>query len=431
MGVNQHIQQKLPPPLKNMKRMKILVAASRIYEILLAFLLLKISSDLLSPEEYGKLGLLTTITQGIAWFFLAPLQNFILVNTINANDNGWLKKIIKFEILYSIFISYFCYSILVYFEIIPNVILNNTISLIVFIISVSCPVIIQTLLPILNIKKIHNVFLRISILSSSLGFLLPIIFVKYYEHTYLYWLLGVNLAPAIVIILIILWGYKHSHFNCITNNPIPSKKLMLFCVPLAGAIIFQWFNLQGYRLQLENYFSIYTIGIFIMGFTFCGRFFNAIEKILTTVLMPSIYNRETGVTINDAWLKYLKTSFIVYTLFFLFFMISSEYIFNEIISDQYNESIEFIKIGLIYDYSRCMLNAIYQHNLLTERNKIQLVFNFLISIFIFVSIFITIRYNLSINFFAYTMSISTLTIGFFAFIKNLSYKDKLASLNHH
>ncbi len=406
-----------------MKKMKVLIAISRIYEILLAFLLLKISSDLLSPEEYGKLGLLVTITQGIAWLFLAPLQNFILVNTISAKDNGWLKQIIKIEIFFSIFVSVLFYLILTTLGLIPSVILKNPLSLIVFIISVSCPVIVQTLLPILNIIKSYSIFLKISILSSSLGFILPILSVQLHENTYLNWLLGVNLAPTLVIIIILFWGYNNNQFKANNNGSIPIKKLMYFCIPLAGAIIFQWFNLQGYRLQLEEYFSIYTIGIFIMGFTFCGKFFNAIEKILTTILMPNIYNRAEGITIKDAWLQYFKKSFLAYTLLFLFFLFSSEYIFKIIISEKYNDSIIFIQIGLIYDYSRCMLNAIYQHNLITGRNKIQLVFNFLISIFIFSSILLTNKYNLSINFFAYTMSISTLIIGIIAFIKNFSYKE--------
>ncbi|MFB0713952.1 hypothetical protein ACEU59_22775, partial [Buttiauxella noackiae] len=70
---------------------KLIIICSRVYEIALAFFLLKIASDYLPPEEYARLNLFLAVTQGITLFLISPLQNWILVNNKHAIQGKWLS----------------------------------------------------------------------------------------------------------------------------------------------------------------------------------------------------------------------------------------------------------------------------------------------------------------------------------------------------
>ncbi|EFL6348197.1 hypothetical protein AAF64_005595, partial [Escherichia coli] len=84
---------------------KFIILFARGYEVLIAFCLLKLMSDFLSPLEYAQLNLFVAITQGIALFFISPLQNWILVNNDNIACEIGLNSTILFEFIYSSAIS--------------------------------------------------------------------------------------------------------------------------------------------------------------------------------------------------------------------------------------------------------------------------------------------------------------------------------------
>lgn len=406
---------------------KFIVAFSRMYEVVLAFLLLKLVSDLLTPGEFAKLNLFTAVTQGIALFFISPLQNWILVNNIKATKENWLSSLLIFEILYTIAISIFAFLIMIFFK--ESFVSSNLLFISIFILSVLTPILLQTLVPIFNIHHLTKVYVSLSILGSTLGFVLPVLLVFSINRQYEIWLLGVYIAQLIVCI----YSFKKLTSERIFNSKIcswkidglPYKQILKFSIPLSIAVGFQWFNSQGFRLQLENTISLTALGAFIMGFGFGGKFLNAIEKVFSTVLMPGLYNRPDSTSVKKAWLTYFWKMTIIYFVSTSILYVFATHIYGLIISEQYHSGIDFIAAGMLFDMFRCILNSVYQYNMITSRNGLQFVINAIVTMFISGVIYFVFANGVSFNIFVYSMPVIMAVVTAMCFIINYMDASKI------
>lgn len=399
---------------------KLIVAFSRVYEVVLAFFLLKLVSDFLTPSEFAKLNLFTAVTQGVALFFISPLQNWILVNNVKAKNENWLSSLLIFELIYTLIISLFAFAIMYYLK--QSLISLNVIFLVIFILSIITPILVQTLVPIFNIHHQSSVFVSLSILGSSIGFVLPVLFVFGLSKRYEVWLLGVYLSQLIVCIFafrtLIVKNIFNQNFRSWNLKKLPYKNILKFSLPLSVAVGFQWFNAQGFRLQLENSVSLAALGAFIMGFGFGGKFLNAIEKVFSTVLMPALYNRPENVSIKKAWLKYVFKMSVMYIFSTLILYVFATSIYKLIIAKQYQSGIQFIAAGMLFDMFRCMLNSVYQYNMMTAKNGLQFIVNAIVTILISSVIYIVFANGLSFNIFVYSMPVIMAVVTIICFIIN-------------
>lgn len=406
---------------------KLIVAFSRIYEVVLAFFLLKLVSDLLTPSEFAKLNLFTAITQGIALFFISPLQNWILVNNVKAREEKWLSSLLVIEIIYTLSISLIAYIVLYFFK--SSIIAYDPMYLVVFIMAIVTPIVMQTIVPIFNINKLSKIFVSLSITGASLGFIFPVFFVISIKANFEVWLLGVYFSQLVVCLLAfkILTSQKifNVNYKAWQLRTLPYKNIVKFALPLSIAVGFQWFNAQGFRLQLENYISLTALGAFIMGFSFGGKFLNAIEKVFSTVLMPALYNRGNTVSIKQAWLSYVfkMTIMYVFSTIILYFIAASLY--KVLIAREYQSGIEFIAAGMLFDMFRCILNCIYQYNMIASKNNLQFIVNAIVTLLISSVIYIVFYYGLSLNIFVYSMPFIMAVVTIVCFTINYLDKDKI------
>lgn len=405
---------------------KLIVIFSRLYEIALAFLLLKIASDYLSPDEYARLNLFLAITQGIALFLISPIQNWILVNNKQAIDGKWLSHILIFEFAYAIIVSVIAFTVL--YAINFSMITTNLFFVCIFIVSIVSPIIIQTLVPIFNLVNISSVFVALSVMNATLGFSMPILLVLSFEKNYEYWLLGMFSAQIIVSVFALRFMIKKKIFSfngdVLSLKKLPFKKILNFSLPLSFAVAFQWFNAQGFRLQLEDNITLYALGSFIMGFSFGGKFLNAIEKVFSTVFMPGLYNRQKNVTIKRAWLQYFYKMTILYIVSSLALYLFATQLYKLLIAEEYQSGLQYIAAGMLFDMFRCILNSIYQYNMLTSRNNLQFICNAIISLLIAIVIYFVFHYGISFNIFVYSMPFIMASVAILCFFINLVDKNE-------
>ncbi len=404
--------------VKKMK--KLIVAFSRLYEVMLAFFLLKIVSDYLIPSEYAKLNLFIAITQGVVLFFISPLQNWILVNNIKSSEENWLGSLLVFEFIYSMIISLI--TLMVVFFIDPPWFSLNVLFCIVLIFSIVTPILVQTVVPIFNIHHYSNIFVILSITGATFSFVFPVFFAKVVAKKYELWLLGVYLAQAALCIfairMLIVKNIINMNSALSKLTTLPYKQILRFSLPLSVAVGFQWYNSQGFRLQLENAISLAALGAFIMGFGFGGKFLNAIEKVFTTVLMPALYNRNENVSIKKAWMTYFFKMSAIYILstIALYFLASNLY--KILISEEYQSGVKFIAAGMMFDMFRCILNSVYQYNMITSKNGLQFIVNAIVTLMISAVIYIVFMYKLNFDIFVYAMPSIMAVVTFICFIIN-------------
>lgn len=402
---------------------KFIILFARGYEIIVAFFLLKLMSDFLTPEEYAKLNLFVAITQGIALFFISPLQNWILVNNKEAQSGNWLTSLIMFELLYATLLATLAYIFCYYAEFNQNLIKDGLFTL--FLAAIILPVLTQTVIPVLNLQGEIKKFVIYSIVGASLGFILPLIFVIIFKSNFVIWLYGTLLAQFIIVIFILTFDlriYSGTIFSGIKF--IPFRKILLFSVPLSVAIGFQWYNAQGFRLSLQHIINLDMLGAFIMGFSFGGKFLNAIEKVFSTLLLPKLYNRNENVSAKREWLKYVGKLSALYCFSSFFIICLSNYIYPMLISEEYSEGLEYIMAGVIFDMFRCIQNAVYQYNLISSKNHIQLIINMLMSVSIFALIMIIQKYHLDFQLIVISLPGIMALMTTIAFIKNMLDKNE-------
>lgn len=402
---------------------KFIILFARGYEVIVAFFLLKLMSDFLTPEEYAKLNLFVAITQGIALFFISPLQNWILVNNKEAQSGNWLTSLIMFELIYATFLATLAYIFCYYSGFNQNIIKNGLFTL--FLAAIILPVLAQTVLPVLNLQGEVKKFVIYSLVGTSLGFIMPLIFVIIFKANFVIWLYGTLLAQFIIVIFILTFNFRIYSGTIFSGMKfIPFRKILLFSVPLSVAIGFQWYNAQGFRLSLQHIINLNMLGAFIMGFSFGGKFLNAIEKVFSTVLLPALYNRNDDASAKREWLIYVGKLSLLYSLSSIFVICLSHYIYPILISDEYSAGLQYIIAGVIFDMFRCIQNAVYQYNLISSKNHIQLIINMFMSISIFVLVLVIQIYNLDFQLFVISLPIIMASMTIIAFIINTLDKNE-------
>ncbi|HIF9286931.1 TPA: hypothetical protein ACX6Q9_002874 [Photobacterium damselae] len=397
---------------------KTMLILSRILEIFVSFILIKISSDYLSPTEYAKMAVFIATTQGVAWFFISPLQNYIVTNSVKLNEKGNLNLLVTIEIIYSLLIS----SV---FTLIFLCLTDEHLTLfnyILYTIAIIVPVIYQTLLPTINIFFKIKIYIVITVIISLLTLALPTIFVSKLNDTYQVWMAGL-LTPQIIGIVLLYYYANHNIFNkdkvCYKNL---LKDILNFCLPLVIGIGAQWYINQGYKLQLENVFEPHMFGLFIMGFTFSGKFINAIEKVLTTAFMPDLLNRPSGTSKKDAWIKYIIKLNGLYLISFFLLLPIIKIIYTYWINDSYRAGIQYIFYGMCFDYLRCSLSSIFQFNFITNKNNYQAIFNILLASIIFFTVYLVSLNLVNVEFLLNMLPFSMLSVVVIALITNMKLK---------
>ncbi|MFM1756627.1 MAG: hypothetical protein RL621_1600, partial [Bacteroidota bacterium] len=171
----------------------------RLFQFILMFLAIKISTTILGPEEYGKYGIAMGFIAFISYIFIGPIGLMMNRNLNSWKNEGNLKKVLNIYFFYltiisaigGLFGSFYLETIkferLLEFYCIFSYLLFFTIS--------------YTLIPSLNIfgsKKLFYFYLN---LNLFFGIFLGYLLVENFGSEYQYWLLGISTGNMITAVL--------------------------------------------------------------------------------------------------------------------------------------------------------------------------------------------------------------------------------------
>ena len=397
---------------------KFYVGISKVFEIFIAFLLVRLISIYLVPKEFAELTLFIALSQGVTWLFISPIQNYILVSCSHTSKERALLSLLRFEIIYSLIIAGISYWVIFLIFADNYEFLNQKYSFILFVCATFITVNLQTVHPLINILGEKKSYAKFVVLLSLLSVSMPILAINIFGGSFFSWLFGTLLSQLVVFFLSIAFLFRKGYISLGTAksiNPFILKDMFNFSLPLIFALSFQWYLSQGYRLHIEDFITISELGIFLMGFTFGARFFNAIEKVFSTVFLPDLYNRSEGVTVFEAWRKYSFKMMLLLICNLFFLLLFIEWIFLFLVDESYKESIKYLQAGVLFDFLRCSLNCIFQYNLASKNNKPQLIINAISAIILFFSLKIGFLNGLSLDYIQFTFSIVMLLSILLAF----------------
>lgn len=352
--------------LKNNKDITIIIIG-RILQIIIAIFTIRIITNILSPEEYGRLGIVVAILLLISSLFINPIGMYINRFLITWNNEGTVIKHLNYFMLYLTTIAVLsALTTIIIHKVFTLSIQIDDFWLFILIASyIILNVLNMTFIPSINILGNRVSFVLLTIATLIIILIIPIILIKNFTPTMEYWLLGQIIGFG--IIAIVGWYVFKSKLNPQSDNiklSISYKSIapiIIFAVPLAISVGLGWIQLQSYRFFLSSYSGIEILGLFLAGYAISAAILAALESIVMQYLNPIFYSEVTNTTnenLEKAWTKYamfMMPTLIVTVIFTIF---AAPYLVKILLATSYQNAAQFVLWGAIIEGLRVMSGAI-------------------------------------------------------------------------
>lgn len=281
---------------------------------MLALVMVRVATTLLTPEEMGKSSLVLTTIAFFALFLVNPVGMFINRRLHAWQASGVAKYYLLRYTLYLIFVVLIAAFILplIYMSGIVNFGIPVAWLTILVCGSLFFNTINQTAIPSLNLLGDSRKFVLLSIATLSASVASAALLVLTVQANAQYWLLGLLIGQA----LFALVGTRVL-FIRLENNGIPSASpainrrhlqlLFSFAWPVVIAAGLSWVQGQGYRYLMEGQLGMAQLGLFVAGYGISAGIIAGFESVVATYFQPRLYR---DVNINNplertrAWQRY-------------------------------------------------------------------------------------------------------------------------------
>jgi O-antigen/teichoic acid export membrane protein len=292
----------------------IAIIFGRAIQFLLSLVMMRVATTLLSPEEMGKVALVSATTAFFALFLINPVGMFI-----NRRIHAWrLRGVAKYYL--SQYAKYLVFVSLVAGLGLLTLFMTGILEFGVsfgWLIALVCGSLIfntinQTSIPSLNLLGYSKIFLVLSVTTLAIGFIVAIFFVEEFRPNAEFWLLGILFGQAVMALV----GTKilFSKLDIVSaSTSLKSlhtqriKALFHFAWPVAISAGLVWVQSQGYRYLMESQLGLVDLGLFVAGYGISAGIIAAFESILTTYFQPRLYRDVSGSSLGNyakAWHKY-------------------------------------------------------------------------------------------------------------------------------
>lgn len=339
----------------------LLVVFGRASQFILLLLVMRVATTYLSPEEMGRLSLLTATTTFFAMFLVSPVGMFINRRLHAWDALGRVKYYLRIYWIYLLVASAVVAVILL--------ILNkfhtfgfhfNSIWLLILVCgSLLFNTINQTVIPSLNLLRFRGWFIGLTLASIASGFLLAVILVYYFKRSAEYWLLGLVIGQMLFAAIggKVFYGKLVAHQINETCRPTLAHIALLFgfAWPIAISVGMNWVQTQGYRFIIEDSLGLATLGLFVAGYAISAGLIAGFEQVLTTYFQPAFYKLVSGegkIEKEKAWTNY-ASSIIPATLLTGFLVVAAApELTRLLLGSGYKTSSQFVVWGAVAELAR-------------------------------------------------------------------------------
>lgn len=275
----------------------ITIILGRAIQFLLALVMMRVATTLLSPEEIGKVSLVLTTTAFFALFLVNPVGMFI-----NRRLHAWqasgaarhyllcyasylsvvaLVAAVGLSALHGSGAVHFGLSMHWLVVLVCGSLIFNTIN--------------QTAIPSLNLLGDSRRFVLLSIATIAASFIWATVLVKVGQPVAQHWLLGLLFGQVILGMI----GAKVFFARLKKAEPSSSPALSIrkhhlwalfhFAWPVGIAAGLGWVQGQGYRYLMEWQLGLAQLGLFVAGYGISAGMIAGFESVLATYFQPRLY----------------------------------------------------------------------------------------------------------------------------------------------
>ncbi len=343
-----------------------ILIVGRIFQIIIAFVIIKLATKFLVASEMGNFYLIVSIAGFFGLFLVGPIGLYI-----NRKTHQWHKEenLLNVFYLYNYYILFLAFSSMGIIYILNCFAVGNNIE--VFYLSffmalyIICHTWNQTIIPMINMLEGRIAFVVFTLSTQILFLALSYLFINILGAKGLFWFLGQGVAFGIVAFLGIIYftrkiqnnfSLKKSH-NMINMDNV--KNLFVFSLPLAVSALFFWLQSQSYSLIIEKNIGSGFLGYFGVGMAVALAISSAFETIVMQYLYPQMYKNMNDEDKFQIIISNIINLIIpIYFLLAIFLSFFASYINVILVDEQYYNSYCFIIFGAWIAFFRMSSNII-------------------------------------------------------------------------
>lgn len=293
----------------------LIIVIGRFFQIILAFLTVKLATTLLTPAAYGQMSQLVALTSGFTLVLVNPVGMFI-----NRRLHTWelQGKVPQYFMRYGLYLLLICFfsaffiSVVNYFS--PIIDGMHVIWIIIIVcLSLFFNTANQTFIPSLNLLDFRNWFVVLTLATLIASLILSVFICYILAAAPEYWQLGQVLGQAILGIVAGIIFFRllkpavvQPHSSHTSSGLVT---LITFAWPLAFSVGLTWLQSQSYRFTVSNEVGLTALGLFVAGYGISAAIIASFESVLTTYFLPKFYRQ---IASNDnqqqiqAWQQYAE-----------------------------------------------------------------------------------------------------------------------------
>lgn len=344
----------------------ITIIIGRAAQFLLALIMMRVATTLLSPAEMGRVSLVLTTIAFFALFLVNPVGMFINRRLHAWQANGLAKRYL---------IRYVTYLLLVVLIAAIGLPLFYKTGLVNFGISIGWLLILvcgsllfntinQTSIPSLNMLGYSKSFVWLSLATLATSFVCAFLLINM-QPTAQYWLLGLLFGQIIFALLgtQVLFAKLHTTEKLHVLPTIGKrhvKQLLNFAWPVSIAAGLAWVQGQGYRYLMDSQLGLSQLGLFVAGYGISAGIIAAFESVLTTYFQPRLY-RDMSMANPDqqaqAWHRYAAAVIPSLILTVALIIILAPELTRLLLGENFQSAAHFLIWGALAEAARVLIGV--------------------------------------------------------------------------
>lgn len=274
----------------------ITIIFGRAAQFLLALVMMRVATTLLSPEEMGRVSLVVTTTAFFAFFLISPVGMFINRRLHAWQANGTARQYLTNYVTYLLLVALVAAAGMLLLYVTGVVDFGVSIGWMILLVcgSLIFSTINLTAIPSLNLLGDSGRFVLLSIAMIASSFACASLLVLMAQPSAQYWLFGQLLGQTFIGAIGVKVLFARLQQPRILNAPPTIHRrhlqaLFNFAWPVAIAAGLGWLQGQGYRYIMAEQLGLAQLGLFVAGYGISAGVIAGFESVLTTYFQPRLY----------------------------------------------------------------------------------------------------------------------------------------------
>ncbi len=265
----------------------------------------RLYTEVLGPEQVGKLSLLLALTSLFTLALIAPVSSYVMRKAIDWHSDGDLAEHLKKPLLYSLAaasIAAIVSELLAVMGVLhASLMAGPLVGLAVLGLALS-----NAGSQLFNYLGRPFTFVTLSCLTSCAAVAIPGLLCWLTSSTAEMWIVGVALGQLAGGCLSILFIKRLQRDNPSSNGELRRAStfdlwtVASYSAPLLIATCLSWVQTDGYRYVFVRVASEHILGLFVVGFTVGVSPMALVDRLISDVYLPTL-TRDVALKSRDCW----------------------------------------------------------------------------------------------------------------------------------